>query len=427
MLTGLIKSRSSDSLTLTNGIEIEVRAASFRNLRGVTAVATIADESAFWFSEESGALNTDSAILDAVRPSLATTGGLLAVISTPHARRGETFETFSRHYGENGDTRILVARGSSRDLNPSLPQSVVDRAMERDPIAAKAEYGGEFRSDLDQFLSLDAVRACVEPNVFERPPAAWGTAYSGFVDPSGGSSDSFAAAIAHREGDRLILDAVREVRAPFSPEAATVELAAFFKTYGLSSISGDRYAGMWPREAFLRHNVRYEPAERDASGLYLELLPAINSRRVALLDHPRLVSQLASLERRAAPFGKDRIDHPPNAHDDVANAVAGAFALLSASTGGAAWVSFYGALARGAPPPQYDSADDPLPWRGSSSPSPVVAGNRLTALYRQTLAESSGSLDAVPNQCSRCRQEIAKGATVTTDGFSSWHLECRPH
>jgi hypothetical protein len=426
LLSGLIKSRSSDSLTLTNGIEIEVRAASFRNLRGMTAIAVVGDEAAFWYDEQSGAMNTDSAILDAVRPSLATTGGLLAVITTPHARRGETFASFSRHYGAQGDIRILVAQGASRDLNPSLPQSVVDRAMERDPVAARAEWLAQFRADLERFLSLEAVQACVDPGVFERAPAAWGVAYVGFVDPSGGSADSFAAAVAHREDDRLVLDAVREIKPPFSPEAATRELAGFFKSYGLSRISGDRYAGMWPREAFLKHNVSYETAERDASGLYLELLPAINSRRVALLDNPRLVSQLASLERRAAPFGRDRIDHPPNAHDDVANAVAGAFALLSASTTGAAWVSFYGALARRAPRPQYDSADDPLPWRGPS-PSPVAAGNRLTELYRLTLADSSRSLDVAPNNCSRCRQEIAPGATVVSDGFQSFHLECRPN
>jgi hypothetical protein len=34
---------------------------------------------------------------------------------------------------------ILVAQGASRDLNPTLSQSVIDRAMERDADAASAE------------------------------------------------------------------------------------------------------------------------------------------------------------------------------------------------------------------------------------------------------------------------------------------------
>ena len=66
------------------------------------------------------------------------------------------------------------------------------------------------------------------------------------------------------------------------------------------------------------------PAEKSKSDLYAALLPAINSRRVELLDHSRLASQLCSLERRTAWGGRDSIDHGPGGHDDVANAVAGA-------------------------------------------------------------------------------------------------------
>jgi hypothetical protein len=43
-----------------------------------------------------------------------------------------------------------------------------------------------------------------------------------------------------------------------------------------------------------------------------------------LLDHSRLAVQLCSLERSVGRSGKDTISHPPNGHDDVANAVAGA-------------------------------------------------------------------------------------------------------
>jgi hypothetical protein len=46
------------------------------------------------------------------------------------------------------------------------------------------------------------------------------------------------------------------------------------------------------------------------SDLYRELLPAINSRMVMLLDQPRSVSQLCSLERHVGRSGRDAIDHP---------------------------------------------------------------------------------------------------------------------
>ncbi len=47
------------------------------------------------------------------------------------------------------------------------------------------------------------------------------------------------------------------------------------------------------------------------------------SLRIDLLDHPKLINQLCVPERRTARGGRDSIDHPPGAHDDIANAVAG--------------------------------------------------------------------------------------------------------
>lgn len=328
LLAGLVKTKLAETLSLTNGVDIEIRAASFRGVRGPTCVAVIADEVAFWYSDETGSANPDSAILDAVRPSLATTNGPLIAISSPYARRGEAYATWARHFGEKGDPKILVAQGASRDFNPSLPQKVVDRAMERDPVAASAEYGGLFRSDLEAFVSREAVEACIDRGVFERAPID-GVRYVGFADPSGGSADSFTMAVAHSEKDVAILDCLREAKPPFSPEATVAEFAKVLKTYRVASVRGDRYAGEWPREQFRKCGVDYEPAAKPKSELYGELLPVINSRRVALLDNGRVLSQLISLERRTARGGRDSTDHPPGAHDDLANAVAGAVSMAA--------------------------------------------------------------------------------------------------
>jgi hypothetical protein len=167
VLRQLIANRTADTLELTNRITIEVRAASFRRLRGPTYIAVIADEAAFWYSDDFSA-NADSEILNACRPGLSTTSGPLIIASSPYARRGVLWETFSRHYGRAGDPLILVARGASRDFNPSLSQSVVDRAMERDPADGRAEYLAEFRSDLENFISREAVMACVAVGVREQ-------------------------------------------------------------------------------------------------------------------------------------------------------------------------------------------------------------------------------------------------------------------
>lgn len=320
-LAAMITGETAETLSLANGIDVEVRAASFRGLRGVTAVAVLADEVAFWSLD--GAANPDAEILNAVRPALATTGGPLVMISSPRARRGELWNAYRRNFGQSGDPRILVLQATSRQTNSTLPQSVVDRAMERDPAAATAEYLAQFRTDLEAFVSREVAEAAVDTGVFERPPMT-GTPYFAFVDPSGGSSDSMTVAIAHAEKTTVMLDAVREFKPPFSPEAVVTDIAELLKRYHLSVVTGDRYGGEWPREAFVRKGITYRLAEHTRSELYQSLLPELNSRNVALLDNPRLLAQLVGLERRVSRGGRDQIDHAPGAHDDLINAAAGA-------------------------------------------------------------------------------------------------------
>jgi hypothetical protein len=139
-------------------------------------------------------------------------------------------------------------------------------------------------------------------------------------------------AIAHREGDRAILDVIREAKPPFSPESIVSEFAALLKRYQITTVRGDRYAGLWPRERFYIHGITYECSDKPKSDLYRDLLPLVNSNQVELLDHPKLIAQLTSLERRTARGGKDSIDHPPSAHDDIANCVAGALVLANSET-----------------------------------------------------------------------------------------------
>ena len=322
ILAQLIEARTARELRLTNNITVEVRAADFRRLRGLTFIGCIADEVAFWMNEESS--NPDTEILNAIRPGLATTSGPLFLISSPYARKGELWRTYRKHYGASGDAAILVAQGSSRTFNSSLPQSVIDRAYERDPIAAAAEYGGEFRKDVEEFIVLEAILACVTPGVFERAREYY-KVYHAFCDPSGGSSDSFTLAIGHKDITTkvMIVDAIREAKSPFSPEQVTAEFVQLLKSYGVSKVIGDKFGGEFPKELFGKHGIRYEQSARPKSDLYLDLLAAINSRRVALLDNTRLISQLVGLERRTARSGRDSIDHAPGAKDDVVNAVAG--------------------------------------------------------------------------------------------------------
>ena len=68
---------------------------------------------------------------------------------------------------------------------------------------------------------------------------------------------------------------------------------------------------------------------KDRSQLYFDLLPAVNAGTVELPDVPELLRELRGLERRRGPSGRDRVDHRPGSHDDLANAAAGVVSLLA--------------------------------------------------------------------------------------------------
>jgi hypothetical protein len=335
MLAPSLEEETAEAIRLRNRVVIEIHTASFRSTRGYTIIAALLDELAFWPTDETSS-EPDVAVVNAIRPGMATVpGAMLLCASSPYARRGALWAAYRKHFAKEGDP-VLVWQAPTRAMNPAVPQSWIDGHYADDPASAAAEYGAQFRADVESFISREVVDAAVVPGRHELPRVE-GVKYTGFTDPSGGSSDSMTLAIVHTEDGaagsrRAVTDAIREVRPPFSPDAVVAEFAALLRAYGVHTVWGDRYGGQWPRERFAVHGIQYQIAGKSASDFYCELLPVLNSRRAELPDHQRLVSQLCQLERHAG-SAKDNVKHPPGAHDDVANAVAGAIvtALIAAT------------------------------------------------------------------------------------------------
>lgn len=326
LLAQMVEREDREAFDLSNGVTIEVASASFWSVRGYTLVAALLDEIAFFPTDD--AADPDYEIIDALRPGMATIpGAMLLCASSPYSRKGALWDAWRKHFSKDGDP-VLVWQATTRAMNPTVPQQVIDDATERDPADAAAEYGAQFRTDIEAFVIREAVEVCIRRGVRERAPKPAIT-YRGFADPSGGSSDSFTLAVGHLEfpADVVVIDALREVRPPFSPEAVVAEFAGLLTSYGVTTICGDRYAGLWPVEQFGKFGISYEQSAKPKSDLYLDLLPLINSRRLELVDDQRLVNQLCGLERRTARSGRDSIDHAPGGHDDCANAVAGVAGL----------------------------------------------------------------------------------------------------
>jgi hypothetical protein len=402
-LRGLVESRGADTLSLASGIDIVVKPASYRSVRGPTSIGCICDEIGYWRDPDTSA-NPDQEILRALRPSLLTTGGPLIAISSPYSRKGQLWENYHRHYGQDG-SRVLVAQAPSWVMHPALDRAWIDEQFEADPVAADAEFGGNFRNDIDAFIRREIVEAVVVPGRFELGPITQGqdcNSYYGFVDPSGGGADSFTLGIAHLEGNMAILDLVREAKPPFSPSDIVGEFAETLRQYGLHRVTGDRYSGEFVRELFSERGVSYEVSEKSKSEIYVDLLPLMNSRRIELIDHPKLTGQLCALERRTVRgSGRDVIDHPPGAgsHDDLINAAAGALVGIGCGNDAVAtFIKFGEALAD---PPVIRTDLDPetraaLIWRARGSGwrdyanrlDPEVTAALVAIELEQTAAEN---------------------------------------
>lgn len=323
----LIEGSTGEEIRLRNRCDLSIRSASFRGVRGFSTPMVLADEVCFW-RDEATSTNPAKEIFRSLTPGMSNVPQpLMLSISTPWSKEGIFYETHQKHFG-NDDSQVLIWRGPSALMNPTLDPEIITQALADDPEAASAEYLAEFRSDLASFVNRDVVMACIEAGRLERPHID-GMRYVGFVDPSSGSQDSMTLGIAHADKGTAVLDVLREARPPFDPSVVVEQFAATLKAYGLRSVEGDAYATGFVREAFRRHGVNYTLSKQNRSELYLSFLPLLNSGTAQLLDSSKLINQLCNLQRRTGPSGRSSIDHPRHQHDDLANAAAGACVMAN--------------------------------------------------------------------------------------------------
>lgn len=320
VLSGEKEDDTADTIRLTNGIEIVIATSDKAAVRGRTMIAVICDEIAFWGADA-------DEILTAIRPGMASQPqAMLICISTAYSQRGPLYEAYKRFYGTD-DPNVLVVRASTRELNESISQDFIDAEMARDPQAAAAEYMAEFRSDLSALLDAQLVDSCTRCDPRELPyRLVFGSGlhitYKAGLDVSGGRSDATSVAIAHKEGDRVIVDALRFWKSPHDPVVVAGEVAEFLKSYKLASATADQYGAEITKSVYAEAGVSLMPSELNRSELYLALQPVFSAGRIEIPAEPRLRTELLGLERRTGRSGKDVVDHRDGQHDDLANAVA---------------------------------------------------------------------------------------------------------
>jgi hypothetical protein len=307
-----------------NGSSLEIATNDARLVRGRSAIAVLGSEASHWKTDERAA-SSDEEVVAAAEPSMAMCpdGGLLMLGSSVYRKRGYMYRQFKRLHG-NDVAEDVCWFAPSAVMNPKLRQRVIDKAMAEDDRKAGAEYLNVWREDLSDFIPLDAIEACTDFSIYERPPQP-GQTYVAFADAAGGTgTDSYGFCIAHREFGtaRIVkLDCLREFRPRFVPAQVIAELAALCKLYRISEVQGDKFAGGFHADEWQRNGIRFKPCDNTTSENYLFALPMLLSGRARLLDNATLRAQLAGLERKAQASG-EVVSHAQvaSAHDDIATA-----------------------------------------------------------------------------------------------------------
>ncbi len=317
----VVSDRKNDTFVLRNGVTIDILPGDFRHVRGYTILQLCCDELAHFSYAEDSRVRSDTELVRAIQPSLATVNGRFIGISTPYGRKGFCWNTYNKHFGNN-KSKVLVWNAPSRVMNCTLPQSVVDAALAEDMASAKAEYLGEFRDDVCIFLPPELIDNLVVKGRLENLPRPK-ISYSAFYDGSGGRNDAAAVSIAHLDGRKVVHDLIRNFPSPHNPYQVIADMAGILKQWGIRRVMGDAYAGEFSSAAWASHGIGYKKCSKQTSELYQEMLPLISSGELELLDNKLLIKQLCALERRTRGGGRDQISHPPRSHDDSAASLAG--------------------------------------------------------------------------------------------------------
>lgn len=329
LLRDEVRDVTADEIRLKNGNVICTLTSDYRSLRGRTLLLAIMDEAAFLKDEQSSTPDIECA--RALRPGLATTNGLLCILSSPYRKAGLLFERHRRFFGKS-DADVLVIQAPSKLLNPTLDAGMIANERQSDAFAAASEWLGEFRSDLASFLDDALIERAVDRDLPLELAPRGDFHYRAFVDAAGGvGSDSYSVCVAHRAGEQFVVDLVRGTTSGqlFDPQEVTRQYAELVKQYRILSVTGDSYAAEWVRTAWSKAGVSYVRSELPKSQLYLECAPLFARGLVRLPDHAKLLRELRLLERHTHRSGRDTVDHPRGEHDDLANSCCGVLRSLS--------------------------------------------------------------------------------------------------
>jgi len=331
-LASLVKRETTDEIELNNGILITTLPANAASVRGRAVAVAILDEAA-WFTGVDGSPLDARELAEALIPATAQfPERRILVLSTPRAGWG-WFADLCAEAESGSDPELRAWHATTSEMNPTISASVLERARLKNPDTFAREFEAEFPTGvgaLEPALVRAAVRA--EPDVL--PPKQF-MRYVIATDP-GFVHDAFALVIAHREGERVVVDAVRgwqgTRKTPVQLETALDTIAELARTYNGADVVTDQSTAAAIHQGLTRRGViavtRAWTADRAANAL-ARVRQHLATDRLELPPHEILINELIGLELR--PSGRPQIGAAGRGHDDYAFALLAAVAELEGS------------------------------------------------------------------------------------------------
>jgi len=232
------------------------------------------------------------------------------------------------------------------------------------------------------WLPPGLLEAAVDRAVIERPPEE-GARHRGFVDNSGGSNDDMVLCIAHASNGKRIIDGLwhQAGRPPFDPVKVIDGFAEMLRRYRISHVWGDTFGGQYFMSEYAKRGIGYTVCPLSPSELYEACEVGFNKGDICLVNHARLLEQLAALLEKGG-----KIVHRYSGHDDFSNACAGALWMLAQD-------SIYDTPAVIVASGRRISADGPMTYGQRGGQGPESWFDRVQVSRSSGGAHASGRID----------------------------------
>ncbi len=299
---------SLETCRLTNGSFLKALPATGL-IRGETATRV--------FVNEARDILNDEETFSAVEPMLLVTDGCMGIFSTPLGKTGRLWEAFN-------NPLYLKTKIPSRVSKYATKEHLERQKLEMSAARYANEYEAEFLDVQNSFFSPESIqRGAREYDLIMQPES--GLSYALGVDWARTRDTSVMLVVGRDQEDLLRVQYIKAyLNVPMPDQVAFVRhLHNVFRFRKIVS----EYAGLGIgptdqlRQDLGRTLESFKPTvERKALG-YDNLKSRLEQGTITIPMHPKLLTELRTLEFRVTPSGNMTIHHPGGGSDDYADAL----------------------------------------------------------------------------------------------------------